>query len=445
MIGEREIAVKALMEITVDGAYSNLALRRVLAAHPDLSRVQKAFVTELVTGCVRNLIHIDYLIDKISSTATTKMKPSILCILRISVYQMLYMNKTPAFAICNEAVNLAKRIGPTKLAGFVNGVLRNIHRNLFDLLNIDGDVAEQLSIKYSCARWIVEHFIDELGLEVAVATIEAAQIPPRITLCVNTNRISKTELKDLLTHEGLDVCDGNLVECCLSVSKTSDITALQSFKKGFFHIIDEAAVLAVKCAMPISGRVIDLCAAPGGKSFAVASLTSADSILARDIYPHKLDLIRNGAKRLGHDHIKISHGDATLIDASLRQTADLLIVDAPCSGLGTLGKRPDIKLERRKSKDDLAQLVNLQRQILSASWDYVKPGGKLLYATCTISDTENINNRNWLLDNFPFKPVDFSYHMPDFAGFKTACEGYIQVMPQDYNTDGFFVAVFERV
>ena len=445
MINEREIAVETLLYITVNGAYSNIALRRSLALHRSLSRVQKAFVTEIVTGCVRNLIQLDYVIDKISSTPTTKIEPAVLCILRISVFQMMHMDKVPIFAICNEAVNLTKRLGPARLSGFVNGILRNVHRNLHDLRCIQLDGVSGLSTQFSCARWIVEHFVEELGFDAARETLTAFQKTPQITLCVNQNRTTKQELTAILLDEGVEVSDGKLTDSCLTVSKTSDITALPSFQKGLYHVIDESAVMAIQSAMPINGRVIDLCAAPGGKTFTVANFAPTASVLARDIHSHKLDLITDGVRRLGLSDVDVCYGDAAKRDEGLIQTADLVIADVPCSGLGTLAKRPDIKLENRKSLADIPKLVELQRQILAASWEYVRPGGKLLYSTCTISSAENTDNRNWLLDNFPFRPVDFSGQLPDFEGFASAVDGYIQILPQHYNTDGFFIAVFERV
>ena len=214
--------------------------------------------------------------------------------------------------------------------------------------------------------------------------------------------------------------------------------------KGFYHVMDEAAMLAVQVAVSEDVRqIIDLCAAPGGKSFASAYIAPKARILARDIHAHKIDLITHGAERLGLEGVITKLGDGTIFDENLRNWADLLIVDAPCSGLGTLRRRPDIKLN--KDAGIIAELAALQRKILTASWEYVRPGGKLLYATCTVSNAENVDNRNWFLENFPFKPVDFSGKVPAIPEFATAKEGYIQILPQYFGTDGFFVAIFERV
>lgn len=441
---EREIAVRGLVEILENDSYGNVALGRIFSRHKDLGRLQKAFITEIISGCIRNLMQLDYIIDEFSKTQAAKMRPVILNILRASVYQMKFMDKVPVFAIVNEATDLTKKMGFGKLSGFVNGVLRNISRNPDKpaLPDFEINPVEYLKIKYSCQQWIVEHFLKELGLQDTVLALESASKPPKITLCVNAKRITTAELREILTDEGLDIEESDLVKDCLIVSKTADISALESFKRGLYHVMDEAANLAAKCAMPSpNSRIIDLCAAPGGKSFAVAYMAEAESMIAGDIHSFKVGLINLGAKRLGLD-IEARLWDATKLDKSLRATADLVIVDAPCSGLGTLRKRPDIKL--RKSFTDVAALVSLQRQILSVAWEYLKPTGRLLYSTCTINNAENIDNLNWFLLNFPMKTVDFSNRVPNIPEFVTAKEGHVQILPQYFNTDGFFVAIFEK-
>jgi len=205
--------------------------------------------------------------------------------------------------------------------------------------------------------------------------------------------------------------------------------------------MDSSSMQAVAAVSPRPGNVlIDLCAAPGGKSFLAAYMTRGDSvIIARDIYDHKLAQLQESQKRLGLDCIKSSIGDAAEFDFQLENTADIVIVDAPCSGLGIIRKRPDIKLNR--SADDITSLVQLQRRILAASWSYVKPGGRLLYSTCTLSRRENEENFAWLLENYPFDTTDISDTLPDF---KTARDGYVTILPQNYGSDGFFIAVAKR-
>jgi len=445
LAAEREIALKGLMEILAKKSYSNVALRRILAEHTHMNKHQKAFITEIITGCIRNLTYLDYIIDNFSNTPIAKINENILNILRISVYQMRFMDRVPVFAICDEAVKLAKSIGPARLSSFVNGVLRNTARKPEEpvLPDYKEDLASFLSIKYSCSLWIIRHFLEELGEEPAVRLLEASSKPPGISLSVNTNRISADELQKSLEQEGLEVDAGKLTKNALRISKTSDISALPSFKNGFYHIMDEAAMMAVCwAATGTESRILDLCAAPGGKSFLASYLAPGAKILSCDIHEFKLRQLKESAERLGLDCVEIRKNDASKHNDDLGSGWDLVIVDAPCSGLGTLSRRPDIK--HNKAKESIKELAELQRQILAASWEYVAPGGKLVYSTCTISKAENIDNRNWFLENFPFKPADFSMtaSKPEFS---TAAEGYVQILPQHYNTDGFFIAIFERV
>jgi len=413
-------------------------MRRILARCGHFNRVQKAFVTEIVSGCIRNLMQIDYIIGSFSHTPVAKMKPPVVNILRISVYQMKFMDKVPTFAICSEAVNLIKKMGFARLSGFVNGVLRNIARNLDGFM-----LPDFLHIKHSCNQWIVEHFVDELGRDAAEALLVNVCKPPDVALCVNINRISVDELIEVLAGEGVVATPGNLAKNALLVSKTSDMAALPSFKKGFYHVMDEAAMLAIQAANPVeNSRIIDVCAAPGGKSFMAAYLARNAKITSRDIHDFKLNMLKGSVKRLGLSGIFVENWDATVFDEELCEAADLVIVDAPCSGLGTLRRRPDVKLF--KEQESIDGLVDLQRHILESTWQYVKPGGKLLYSTCTISRRENIDNANWFLKSFPFKPIDFIANVPEIDEFLTAHDGYIQVLPQHFDTDGFFIAIFER-
>jgi len=439
MQGEREIAVRGLMEIFEKKSYGNVAMRRILASHGHLDRTQKAFVTLVVTGCIRNLIQIDHIIGNFSQTPVTKMKPAIINILRISVYQLRFMDKVPTFAVCNEAVDLAKKMGFMRLSGFVNGVLRNIARNIDRL-----DVPDTLEIKYSCAPWIVQHFMDELGEAATEELLANICKPPDVTLCVNTRKISTDELLKILANEGIEVMRGDLAKDALVVTKTSDIAGLESFRKGYYHVMDQAAMLAVQAVvLNASSRIIDVCAAPGGKSFLAAYLAQNSQILSRDVHNFKLKQLREGAKRLGLDgRVIVQKWDATEFDEKLCETADLVIVDAPCSGLGTMRRRPDIKLF--KQKESIRELEDLQRNILASSWQYVKPGGKLVYSTCTINRRENMDKCTWFLQQFPFKPVDFSENVPDVPEFASARDGYLQILPQHFDTDGFFISIFER-
>ncbi|MCL2575020.1 MAG: 16S rRNA (cytosine(967)-C(5))-methyltransferase RsmB [Defluviitaleaceae bacterium] len=444
-INEREVAVLVLGEVIDGRAYSNVALRRFLAVQGHFSRGQKAFVTEVVSGTLRNLLLIDHIIGSFSKTPIKRMKPVIVNILRSAVYQLKFMNEQPVFAICNEAVEMAKIQGFGGLSGFVNGVLRNIARSGdIGIIGIDKDVVAHLSLKFSTQDWIVRHFLDELGLEKTQALLENIMQPPEINICVNTIKTTTADLLRILEDEGVEVSAGILPNT-LKLSKTSDLSGLQSFKSGLYHIMDTAAALAVRCTgIADNAHIIDLCAAPGGKVF-LAAYSAGDKakIVARDVHPHKIKLLKDGAKRLGLGNLTAELGDARVFDERLENTADLLILDMPCSGLGTLRRKADIKLN--KTADSLDVLAEISREILITAHRYVKIGGKMLFCTCTISRAENEDNFNWILKNLPFRAVDFSDKLPQNWGVKTAKDGFLQVLPQEYGTDGFFISVLERI
>lgn len=445
-MNEREVAVLVLGEVLGQGAYSNVALRRVLGEQGHFSRVQRAFVTEVVSGTLRNLLLIDHIIGGFSKMPIAKMKPVITNVLRISVYQLKFMDKVPPSAVCNEAVKMVKQQGFGGLSGFVNGVLRNILRNGTDvaIAGIEEDATAHLSLKFSTQPWIVRHFLDEIGIDATRELLENIMQPPEITICVNSAKTTTQELAGILSSEGVGVSPA-LLPNMLRITKISDLAGLQSFKNGLYHVMDTAAALAVHCVGIAEGvSIIDLCAAPGGKTFLAAYLAGKEAkILARDVHKHKIGLLKDGAKRLGLKNIEIALGDAKVFESTLEETADLLILDMPCSGLGTLRRKADIKLV--KQQESLEALAEISREILTASWKYVKKGGKMLFCTCTIGRAENIDNLNWILKNLPFKTVDFYEKLPQKLNGETARNGYLQLLPQDLNADGFFIAVLERI
>lgn len=436
---EREIALFALMDITQEGAYNNIVLRKTLNAHSELTSVQKAFVTELVNGTLRNLINIDYVIDLFSKTPVRKMKPFIACNIRLGVYQIMYMDKVPVSAACNEAVLLARKRQFGSLSGFVNGVLRAIARNK-DNIEYPKDRAEYISVKYSYPKWIIDYWLEEFDLDTIERMCEANSRPPCISLCVNTLRTDKASLAERLEQEGAEVDRNTLLDNSLYVHKMSGVSESGAYKDGLFHIMDESSLIAVKALAPRQGStVVDVCAAPGGKSFATAEAINNDgTVLSRDIYEHKTRLIKDGAKRLGLSCIKSEIRNAADIDEYTK--ADYVVTDAPCSGLGLVRKKPDIKYS--KNYEDIESLVEVQREILAAASHMVKRGGILLYSTCTVSHRENIDNVKWFCSEFDFEPEPIQ--LPEGISYDTAEMGYVQILPCDYGMDGFFIARLRR-
>lgn len=434
---EREIALFILIDIFEEGAYNNIILRKTLNSHSELTSMQKAFVTELVNGTLRNLINIDYVINKFSKTKTTKMKPFILNNLRIGAYQILYMDKIPVSAACNEAVILAKKRHFATLSGFVNGVLRSIARGK-DTIDYPTDKLQALSIKYSYPQWLIDYWAKSMDYNALEMTCQAFSKPPRISICVNTVKTDKNTLKDKLFAEGIAVDSDTLLDNSLYIYRTNNISESKCYKEGLFHIMDESSLLAVYALAPAKGAVsADVCAAPGGKTFAIAEyMANEGCVYSGDVYDHKLQLINEGAERLGLSCVKTMLRDASSADTSFK--ADYVLVDAPCSGLGLVRKKPDIKYN--KTYEDIQELSAIQKNILKASASIVNDNGVLVYSTCTISPDENIENVKWFCSQYGFTLESLENYLPDTIKSETLSQGYIQLLPYEYGTDGFFIA-----
>ena len=438
----REIAVYVLIDIIEQQSYNNLTLKKALNDNKELSSQDRAFITELVNGTLRNIIFIDYIINSFSNTKTKKMKPLILNILRISVYQIKFMEKIPVSAVCNEAVNFAKKKKFNGLSGFVNGVLRNIARNV-DNINLPDEKnnpVDFLATKYSYEKFVIEKWIKQFGYEKTKDICKANILAPKISICVNTNKTNKNELKNMLLKEGMNVEEGKISNNSLYISKTKNIADSSSFKKGLFHIMDESSMLAIEILEPKENEtILDICSAPGGKSFYCSYITNDKAkIFSRDVHIHKIELMKNTKNRLNIKNITLQLKDATKFYQEDEEIADKLIVDVPCSGFGIVRKKPDIKYN--KTEEDIKELVNIQREILKASYKYVKKGGILLYSTCTLFDEENIDNINWFCKNYNFKlcTINHNTHIQNMKN------GYINILPSMFNTDGFFIAKLER-
>lgn len=423
---EREIAVLILMDIFEFEKYNNITLRNTLNKYEDLDIKGRAFITELVNGTIRNKIYIDYIIDSFSNTKTTskKMKPFILNLLRISVYQMKFLSKIPISAITNEAVKLAKKKGFQGLSGFVNGLLRNIYRNL-DEIELPKDKIKYLSVVYSYPEYLIEYYLKYYSMEETKKIIESSTASPVVSICCNTLKISKSDLKLKLINEKVEIIDE--FEGGFGV-KGLNLNNSQLFAKGYFHVMDKNAIDAVITLNPQKNdKVLDLCAAPGGKSF-LASYLMEDigQITSCDIYDHKIELINSMKDKLGMNSIEAVLNDGIVINNDFIEAFDKAILDVPCSGLGLVKKKPDIKYT--KTLKDLEELEKIQRQILDRGSQYIRHDGYLLYSTCTISPMENEENIKWFLENYEY---DLILEKKYLCGINT-------------NYDGFYIALLKR-
>ncbi len=437
----RELVLGILMEVTRDGEYSHIALRNVLSKYQYLDKKERAFITRVTEGTLERMIELDYIINQFSKVKVNKMKPVIRNILRMAVYQLKYMDSIPNSAVCNEAVKLATKKGFSNLKGFVNGVLRNIERNL-DTITYPDD----LSIKYSMPEWILNQWKEVYDNETIETMLKAFLEDSPTTIRCNTNVCTVDELVAKLEKEGVHVEKHPYLPYALWISSYNYLAELQSFQDGDFYVQDISSMLVSHIAQPKEGDcVIDVCAAPGGKSLHMAEmLRGTGHVEARDLTDYKVNLIWENIQRSGMNNIDAVRFDATVLDEASIEKADVVVADLPCSGLGVLGKKTDLKYKMtEKTQEDL---VVLQRDILSKVKNYVKPDGHLIYSTCTIHKKENLDNVHWFLqENKDFELESIRDLLCEELKEYVVEEGCLQFLPGVHKSDGFFIAKFKRV
>lgn len=439
-LSARELALNILKDIYENQAFSNIAIKRHLK--DKLNSQEENLVREIVYGVLENEIYIDYIISKASSIRLKKIHSTMLIILRIGIYQLVFMDKIPHSAAVNESVKLAKRYGHKGSIGFVNGVLRSISRDKDKFMKIDvKDKIDYISIKYSHPRWIVERWVKEFGEEFTEKLCIENNNKPELNIRVNTLKTNKEDLIKNLQEQSMIVRQSKYSKDSLIIENPTRITETKEFLLGHFIIQDESSTLVGQIMDPKPGSlVVDVCSAPGGKATHIAQIMNNEGrILSNDIHNHKLKLIEENSSRLGISIIETAEGDATKRDESLVNIADYCLVDAPCSGFGLIRRKPEIKWNRKQS--DIDELVNIQYNILNNVKDYVKVGGVLIYSTCTIENDENINLINrFLKENENFKLVNIEDKINNKENISTLKDGYIQLYPHIHGTDGFYIA-----
>jgi 16S rRNA (cytosine967-C5)-methyltransferase len=441
-ISARDGAAKILLEVTKEGAYANLYLKESLSKW-DMAKQERGLCTEIVYGTLQNLLLIDFYISSYSSVKQNKISPWIMSVLRIGIYQLLFLDNIPPSAACNESVKLARRQGE-RAGGFVNAVLRKINKNKENLPSPIGDEMTVLSVLTSVPRWIIELWSDGYGFETAVKLAKSANRRRDTVIRVNTLKTDTASLLKTLKSEGVDSEPVSWLENAVNISYTGDISHLTFFKEGEFLVQDTAAQLCVKALSPEPGQVVmDLCAAPGGKTMLSAQIMqNSGEIHAFDIHSHKLDIINANAKRLGIDIVKGELWDAKSIKGELVGKADRVLCDVPCSGLGIMQKKPEIRF---KKKEEIEKLPQLQLSILKAGAQYVKRGGILVYSTCTINRYENDEVvRSFLNEQKDFEPFSIEKTLPEKLK-KDANDGGITLLWDRHETDGFFIYRMRRV
>ncbi len=436
-----------LLEITEKESYSHLVMRDVLDKYNYLPGRDKAFLKRVTEGTLERRIQIDYILDQFSRVPAASMKPFIRNLLRLSVYQLFFMDSVPDAAVCNEAVKLAGRRGFRSLSGFVNGVLRNIARNRDRICWPDQEKEPVgfLSVKYSVPLWLVEKLLSERGRERTERILESFLVPAPVTIRIRQELGSqeREELISRMRQTGAAAEPHPYHPFAYTLRGAEGISSLPGFSEGLFMVQDTSSMLVCEAAGIRPGqRVIDVCASPGGKAVhAAEKLKESGFVSARDLTEYKAGLIRDNSRRMRADRVETLIWDARRLREEDIESADAVLADLPCSGLGVIGRKKDIKY--RMSPESLLELAKLQRQILGTVWRYVKPGGVLIYSTCTINPGENEENVGWFLERYPFHLESLSSCLPqELSGEGES--GMLQLLPGIHKSDGFFLARLVR-
>ena len=519
---EREVVLLALLSHEKNETFSNVLVRRTLDDCAGMSTVEKAFIKRLLEGVIERKTELDARIEHFTGRSVSRLHPALHQILRMGIYQIYYMDSVPDSAVCNEAVRLAKRHGPARLSGFVNGVLRNAAREAASADGRDRALAAKAaertadrkagrksdrradraadrktdrkaertadrkadsaadrnpdsnepadereifaarqSLKYSMPEWLVRMWMDQLGIEETEKLLNALMEirPVSVRLSSRLSAQEQDKLLSQLSEAGVVIEEGRWLPFCRHLRKTSDLRRLPGFRDGLWTVQDESSMLAVEAAgLKGTETVFDVCAAPGGKSFLAAEQliarhshscepsektggnSAAGIVFSFDLSRQKTDLIRSGAGRLHLDNIRIQERDARDFFEEDTAKADVIFCDLPCSGLGVMGKKRDIKY--RASMEGLTSLQQLQRQILENSVRYLRSGGILIYSTCTINRAENEENAAWIEKELGLQPEDLSSFLPE--GIPGICGNMLQLLPHVHGTDGFFISRFRK-
>ena len=437
----REIAYKVLLDIEKNKNYSNMAINKHFK-DVKMSNQDRGLATEIIYGVIENKYYIDYMIDKLSKVKTNKMEIYVKTLLRMGIYQIMFLNSISDYAAVNETVNLAKKKN-SKVSGFINGILRNVIRQKEEIGKVKTkDDVDYLAIKYSYDKWMIRNWMIHFGKEFTEELLEANNERPNIYLRTNTLKITRDELIKKLEKQNIKAEKVNVVDEAIKVEHLKDIENNSLYKEGLFTVQDVSSMLVGKVMNPKENSlVLDVCSAPGGKTTHMATLmNNTGQVVSRDIYDHKLKLIKAASKRLGLTNVDVEEFDGMKLDRESIGKFDYVLADVPCSGLGIIRRKPEIKY---KEKEEFRQLPPIQKKILENASKYVKVGGTLIYSTCTIQDSENIDVVNeFLQKNKNFELVPIKEVNVDLENQE---KGYMKIYPNVHNMDGFFISKLIRV
>jgi len=427
MKNPRELGYEAIYNVINQGGYSNITINKILRKN-EIDNINRGFFTELVYGTIENKLYLDYVIQKFSKQKISDLSREVLVILEMGLYQIREMNSVTDFAAVDESVKLCKKVFP-RGSGFVNAVLRNVLRDpgAFDI-----DIkktADRVSVEYSVSPDIVDLLMKQYGLEGTEDIMYGFSIKPKLYIRANSLRTTPGKLTELLKEEGADAQLVDGVKDALVVKNLKNIENSKSYKDGLFSVQDISSMRCVKELEPASGEaILDLCACPGGKTGYIAELMNNEGTIdAMDISQNKLELVTNTCKRLGVKIVKVSQNDATIYNPAMAGKYDRVLVDAPCSGLGIIRRKPEI---RYKTIKDISSIYNIQRKIIQNASKYIKIGGIMIYSTCTINKEENQD----ITDEFLKKNGNFEKTQED-----------IMMLPSDGESDGFYICKLKRI
>lgn len=430
----RELAFSIVYETMERNGHSDFLFHNAIKSKQELTNKEKSFLKRLSFGTIERCVELDLYLNQVSRIPIVKMDAPVRTILRMAVYEIFYMEQVPVEISCHEAVELAKKKKLSAAAGFVNGVLRNLIRRR-DLLEVTQDYA-----KVCLPSPLFEHLSKCYGKKTAkkigYAFLERSG---EITLHIQTDRVSAEAYRKQLEARNISCVPGHYSKEAWIVSGVSDVASLPGYEEGYFFVQDESSMLPVWCAALTPGEVVvDVCSAPGGKSLHALQCLKGDGFVsARDVSVHKVGKIKENIARMSYSNVECKVWDGTIPDEEWTEKADVLLLDVPCSGIGIIGKKPEIKYHALEQADTL---VALQRKICKSSLSMLKPGGVLIYSTCTINPAENEENVYWLEEHLGLRRESLNPYLPETLQNKMTAEGMLQMLPGVQKSDGFFVA-----
>lgn len=440
----REIALKALYKIEKEEAYSNIALNQVLKENRNIDERDVGLISELVYGTITWKLTLDEIIKKYSNIKLKKISVWILNILRMGIYQIIFLDKIPKSAAVNESVNLAKRYGHKSSSNFVNAILRKVSVNDYKELEEIKDDKERISKITSMPMWIIEELLKQKDIKEVEEICKNSNLKPNTTIRINKLKTNKKELEEKLDERKIEYLEGSL-EDFFVLKKVKNIENIDLFKEGFFTVQDEGAGLIVDVLAPKEDEcILDACSSPGGKTTYIAEkMKNKGKIEAWDIHEHRVKLVQNVAKRLGINIIQAKTQDATEFNQDLVGKFDKILLDVPCLGLGVIKRKPDIKWKRKK--EDIEEITKIQKAILDNCSKYLKKNGELVYSTCSILKEENED----IIERFLKENLDFKICKENEKNYENIVifgekDKYINIYPSNEN-DGFFICKLRKM